>query len=112
MPLFQHNHFSHFKHGQDIQVSVTDYLQLVDWTDADWTGRQTKVGKRGAINANLPPVLERLGLNPDNWLVVSSQFENTFKRFSGAKTALMRAKHSFKRLKMPGMRSGEALLGL
>ena len=40
-----------------------DYLELVDWT-----GRAIRKDKRGAIPDNLPPVLERLQIDPRYWL--------------------------------------------
>lgn len=39
------------------------YLELVDWT-----GRQFREDKRGAIAQNLPPILDRLGIEPKHWL--------------------------------------------
>lgn len=41
----------------------TDYLALVDWT-----GRAIREDKRGSIPGNLPPILHRLGIDPNQWL--------------------------------------------
>jgi hypothetical protein len=41
-----------------LEMSSTDYLQLLDWT-----GRQIAKNKRGAIPSELAPILERLGLD-------------------------------------------------
>ena len=38
---------------------LSDYLELVDWT-----GRQLREGKRGAIQSDVPPILERLHIEP------------------------------------------------
>jgi hypothetical protein len=39
-------------------LTLAEYLQLLDWT-----GRQLKPGKRGAIPKNAPPILDRLNLS-------------------------------------------------
>jgi len=46
-----------------LPIRFSDYLELVDWT-----GRAVLTGKRGAIPANVPPILERLGIRPDSYL--------------------------------------------
>ena len=50
-------------------MSLSEYLQLLDWT-----GRQLKPGKRGSVPKTLPPILERLNLSPELWLLVVEQF--------------------------------------
>ncbi len=52
-----------------------DYLELVDWT-----GRQVRADKRGAISSSQPPILHRLQLQPDDWLIHSLHFEAVFRR--------------------------------
>jgi hypothetical protein len=46
-----------------IPVSLDKYLELLDWT-----GRQFREGKRGAIPAHLAPILQRLKINEELWL--------------------------------------------
>jgi hypothetical protein len=71
-----------------ILFSLKDYLQLVDTT-----GRMIRTDKRGAIIINLPPILERLTINRQQWLQQSQQFEKLYasqfakKRRSLKKTA-------------------------
>jgi REP element-mobilizing transposase RayT len=43
-----------------LPVTLTDYLELVDWT-----GRAIAHGKKGAIDDRLPPILERLRARPE-----------------------------------------------
>jgi len=43
--------------------STADYLELVDWT-----GRAIAAGKKGSIPSNLPPILERLRMEPEQYL--------------------------------------------
>jgi hypothetical protein len=56
-----------------ILFSLKDYLQLVDTT-----GRMIRTDKRGAIPINLPPILERLSINLQQWLQQSQQFEKLY----------------------------------
>ncbi len=58
---------------------LTDYLELVDWT-----GRQIREDKRGAIQDNLPPLLKRLQMDPSHWQYLSQNFESPFKGIVGA----------------------------
>lgn len=50
-------------------MTLAEYLQLLDWT-----GRQLKPGKRGAILKNAPPILDRLNLSPELWLHAVEHF--------------------------------------
>lgn len=45
-----------------LAMTVAQYLKLLDWT-----GRQSRVDKRGKIPAELAPVFERLGIEPTMW---------------------------------------------
>jgi REP element-mobilizing transposase RayT len=45
-----------------IPYSSIDYLQLVDWS-----GRSIREGRRGQIDAKLPPILSRLSIDPEVW---------------------------------------------
>jgi REP element-mobilizing transposase RayT len=58
---------------------LDDYLELVDWT-----GRILRDDKRGAISAHLPPILERLHIDPNYWLHMTQHFESRFKGLVGA----------------------------
>ena len=52
-----------------LDIGLGDYLQLLDWT-----GRQIRSGKRGAIPKHLAPILERLDMSPDFWVDYVRQF--------------------------------------
>jgi hypothetical protein len=56
-----------------VLFSLKDYLQLVITTD-----RVIRTDKRGAIPINLPPILERLSINRQQWLQQSQQFEKLY----------------------------------
>ena len=46
-----------------IGFDLHDYLELVDYS-----GRAIRDDKRGFIVQATPPILQRLGINPDAWL--------------------------------------------
>ena len=54
-----------------IPFRLTDYIELVDWT-----ARQIRPHK-SSIDERLPPILERLGGNINNWLKVCTQLEKS-----------------------------------
>lgn len=58
---------------------LQDYLELVDWS-----GRILREEKRGAIDGNLPPILDRLQIDPRHWLYLNKNFESRFKSLVGA----------------------------
>ena len=45
----------------------------------DWTGRELRADKRGAIPDHLAPIVERLGLNRSNWVETVRGFGRLFK---------------------------------
>ena len=62
-----------------LSISLEKYLQLLDWT-----GRQIRADKRGAIPAHLSPILDRLGINRDSWLDAIASFDQWFGRVVGS----------------------------
>ncbi len=48
-----------------IPFALADYLELVDWS-----GRAVRDDKRGAIEYSLPPILQRLRVDPEEWLKI------------------------------------------
>jgi len=57
---------------------LPDYLELVNWT-----GQAIREDKRGAISQDLPPILERLGIDEQAWLRLATQFESRFSTWVG-----------------------------
>jgi hypothetical protein len=53
-----------------ISFDFNDYLALVDWS-----GRMIRSDKRGHIDQDLPPILARLKITPDQWRTNTTQFE-------------------------------------
>ena len=83
---------------------VTDYLELVDWT-----GRQIREDKKGAIDSDLPAILERLEIDEDQWLYMTQNFESSFKSLVGSVYSLKKACRSLGYQRMPGRSACELL---
>ena len=63
---------------QGLPFKLTDYLELVELT-----GRVIREDKRGHIENNLPPILQRLGIESEQWLKMTTSFEKSFKSLVG-----------------------------
>ncbi len=62
--------------GQEFYLK--EYLALVDWN-----GRAIRNDKRGGISSELPPILQRLQINPKAWLQMTTGFESRFSSLVG-----------------------------
>lgn len=63
---------------QGLPFKQTDYIDLVDWT-----GRNIRKGKCGIIPNDAPPILDRIGIEPENWLALANAFEKNTNTFVG-----------------------------
>jgi hypothetical protein len=79
---------------------LTDYLELVDWT-----GRRIREDKRGAIDENLPPILERLNIESKHWLFLTRHFESRFKGLVGTAYQLKRVCEKLGYQRTPGLKN-------
>jgi hypothetical protein len=61
-----------------LPFSLLEYFELVDWT-----GRQIREDKRGVISARMPPILQRLDIQIEQWLIASTGIEQHFSRAIG-----------------------------
>ena len=68
---------------EGLPFKLNDYIALVDWT-----GKQTRKDKRGKIDANLHPLLNRLNFETENWLYLSTHFESKLKGLVGTAISL------------------------
>jgi len=66
-----------------IPMHLADYIELVDWT-----GRQIRPDKRGAISETAPPILSRLGIEQGNWLQNCQKLEEDFRHVIGPVAAI------------------------
>src|SRR5690606_8875453 len=62
-PLMPFDGSSHTDIHTALPFTREDYLDLVDKT-----GRAIRDDKRGFIPSDIPPIISRLGINPDRWL--------------------------------------------
>jgi len=81
---------------------LTDYLELVDWS-----GRIIREDKRGAIPEQLPPIMDRLKVDPKHWLYLTQNYESSFKGFVGSAYKLKQACQILGYERSPGLRSCE-----
>ncbi len=90
-------------HG--LPFHLKDYLELVDWT-----GRIIRQDKRGSIDSALPPILDRLDIDPKEWLTLTTQFESRFKTLVGGIHRLHRAANRLGYQRSPGYSACKELL--
>ncbi len=83
---------------------LRDYIELVDLT-----GRAIREDKRGYIEQNCPPILERLDIDESDWLILTTKFESRFKSLVGSYQKLKRAADIFGFRRTPGRANCEAL---
>ncbi len=68
-----------------LPMTTAEYLDLVDRS-----GRILRSDKRGAMDADLAPILMRIGANPDGWLDTISCFGSRFRLVAGLLSSLRR----------------------
>jgi REP element-mobilizing transposase RayT len=61
-----------------LPMTLDEYLTLLDWT-----GRAIRSDKRGAIPADLLPILQRLQVNAEVWVETIEHFGRIFRRAAG-----------------------------
>lgn len=87
-----------------LPYSFADYLELVDWT-----GRAVRDDKRGYIPVNLPPIVQRLGVEPSQWIKAATAVERHFCHAIGPAAALERFCKRLQKRWLHGTRSCRAL---
>jgi len=89
-----------------LPFKLTEYLELVDWT-----GKILRKNKRGSIDAKLPPILERLALEPEAWQILTTQFESQFTQWVGSEHIVRKIYNDKCYQRMPSTQSCKQLLG-
>jgi REP element-mobilizing transposase RayT len=96
-------------HRQDmpkgIAYSLIDYCELVDST-----GRCIREDKAGYIEHHHSPILEHLGLDTEQWLTLTTEFEQHFSTAVGSEHMLQQFKHHTLHKRARGMAKARALL--
>jgi hypothetical protein len=88
-----------------IAYHLKDYCELVDIT-----GRSIREDKAGYVDNNQSPILERLGLESEQWLTLTTEFEKHFCYAAGAELMMNEFKAHTKRKRLRGMGKARALL--
>ena len=89
-----------------LPFKLTDYIALVDWT-----GRIIRKGKRGCIPEELPPILDRIGIEPENWLELAKGFEKNTKTFVGHEDSIENAALTMGYKRTPYRKNCQSLFG-
>jgi len=87
-----------------IPYSTTDYLALVDWS-----GRAIIEGKSGSIPGHLPPILQRLKINPEQYLAYIRKPRSGFANALGALDKLKDFARHFEKAFLKGQTAAAAL---
>jgi hypothetical protein len=82
-----------------LDISLSDYLRLLDWS-----GRQIRSGKRGAIPGDLVPILQRLAIEPDEFLDTVENFPRLFPRLAGKAEQILERAQAVNRRWLHGVR--------
>jgi hypothetical protein len=69
-----------------LPLTLDQYLEMLDWT-----GRQCRPDKRGAIPGGVAPILDRLGVDQQFWLQAAAHFGNPSHTFVGRPEAMRSA---------------------
>ncbi len=88
-----------------IPYSVTDYLELVDWS-----GRAVAEGKFGRIPDHLPPILARLKIDPENYIrFIRREPASRFRAFIGSVKSMREGARAFGRSFLKGQAAAAQL---
>ena len=85
---------------------LSDYLELVEWT-----GRQIHPQKTGHIDASAPPLLDRLDIEPGNWLKLTQTFEVLLPTLVGRSAQLTKHCAAFGYARRRGVTANRQLFG-
>jgi REP element-mobilizing transposase RayT len=77
--LFPFVRISEEEERKGIQFDEQDYYRLLDWT-----GRAIRDDKKGSIPEDLAPIMERLQLNPSQWLKSVKYYNSNYFKAVGA----------------------------
>ncbi len=69
-----------------LNIEIKDHLDLLDWT-----GRQHRPDKRRKMPETLEPILKRMEIEVETWLITVKQFDNWFHRVAGRIETLINA---------------------
>jgi hypothetical protein len=85
-------------------MTLADYLNLLDWT-----GRQLRRDKRGAIPAEMHPLFARLQISGEGWFDLIQDFSRLFRRAAGRPESLATEAARRDRRSLQGIANSRAL---
>jgi REP element-mobilizing transposase RayT len=88
-----------------IAFSLKDYCELVDIT-----GKIIRNDKAGHIDQQQQPILKRLGVSDEQWLILTSEFEKHFSYAAGAEQMMNQFKEHTGHQRIRGMGKAKTLL--
>jgi hypothetical protein len=88
-----------------IACSVSDYCELMDCT-----GRCIRDDKAGYIEQHHNPILARLGIDSEQWLTLTTEFEKHFSTAVGSEHMLQQFEHHADHQRIRGMAKDRVLL--
>ena len=97
---FGRSYMSHIVGCPILFFTLKDYIDLVDWT-----GRAARADKRGFIPDHCPPVVNRLGLDEDQWLVLALDIQKQSLQAIGGLEAVQRYSQSMGKRWLSGQRN-------
>jgi hypothetical protein len=100
---FVGNHRQNMPKG--IACHLKDYRELVEMT-----GKCISEDKAGYVDSKQSPILEHLGLAPEQWLTLSTEFEKQFCYAAGAELIMNEFKTHTNHQRLRGMGAARALL--
>ena len=74
-------------------------------------GRQVRRDKKGSIPADAPPILERLGVKPEDWCEVTSQFGDWYRYAAGTAERMNEHAQKIGRRPFKGTRESRRVFG-
>jgi hypothetical protein len=83
---------SHTDIHQALPFTLQDYFDLVDVTE-----RLVRADKRGSVDAKLPALVNRLGIDPDKWLDHVRSFGYQYGACAGSVTSICDYAHRHNR---------------
>jgi hypothetical protein len=90
---------------QGIAFSEQDYCELVDTT-----GRIIQANNAGATSSVDSPILSLLGLSEEQWITLTTEFEQQFCYAAGAEQMMKEFKTHTHRKRIGGMRQSKRLI--
>ena len=90
-----------------LSLTRDEYLSLLDWT-----GRQMRLEKPGAVPGHLAPLLESLEINQLHWVGTVAGYGSLFHRVAGSAESIMSAARQADKVWMAGLSAGKKAFSL